>query len=259
MALGVLPEIDYVLCHGHLAAGEALLLYTDGITEAFNGAGALYGDARLVAWFEGVSAAETPAALVDGLVADVAAFVGDTEASDDLTCLVLSRKSGARAMHDPSQASPSGANLPVNIGPKTQLLHRQIDSRVDELAGLAMAIDEALPDRADLAFVANLCLEELITNTILHGFGGEPGHSIDVALNRSTEWLEIILKDDAPRFDPFIEAPLPDIDTDLDARAIGGLGVHIVKTMMDAAQAYYDGSGNLIVLLKALQQPNSEQ
>ena len=68
----------------------------------------------------------------------------------------------------------------------------------------------------------------------------------------SDEWLEIILKDDAPPYDPFVEAPEPDIDLDIEDRPIGGLGVHIVKTIMDDAKAYYDGSNNLIVLLKTL-------
>ena len=256
VALGVMPQMAYSLARAQLAPGEAVLLYTDGITEAFDAAGDPYGDARLAAWFERCAPDAPAADLVAGLVADVARFVGGEEASDDLTCLVLCRKSGELPMQDPPKPASVPA-LPVEIGDKRQLLHRLIDSRVEEIAGLAEAIEEALPDRADLAFVANLCLEELITNTILHGFAGQPGHAIEVFLNRSEEWLEIILKDDAPPFDPFVEAPAPDIEADLDGRAVGGLGVYIVKTMMDAAHAYYDGGGNLIVLLKALQQPES--
>lgn len=119
------------------------------------------------------------------------------------------------------------------------LLQHTLTSRLEEIERLAEAVNAALPTRPDLAFMANLCLEELITNTITYGLKGEPGRMIEVRLSMSEEWLEIRLKDDAP----------------LEERPIGGLGVHIVKSLMDEAHAYYDGSGNLIVLLKAVQQP----
>ena len=41
--------------------------------------------------------------------------------------------------------------------------------------------------------------------------------------------MEIVLKDDAPRYDPFVASPVPDLDLDLDERPVGGLGVHLVK------------------------------
>ena len=71
-------------------------------------------------------------------------------------------------------------------------------------------------------------------------------------MNISAQLLEIFIKDDAPHFDPFLQAPIPDLDLDLDERQVGGLGVHLVKTLMDDVRTYYDGSGNLIVLLKTL-------
>ena len=142
--------------------------------------------------------------------------------------------------------------LPIELLGKTQLLDYQMPSRLDEIAKLAEVIEGVLPERPDLAFSANLCLEELITNTIQYGLRGESDRQIHVQVSITPEWLEISLKDDAPRFDPFVEAPLPDLDLDVEHRPIGGLGVHLVKTLMDDARAYYDGSGNLIVLLKTL-------
>ncbi|MCX2863472.1 SpoIIE family protein phosphatase [Paucibacter sp. PLA-PC-4] len=91
LALGVLPGMRYHDREARLAAGDTLLLYTDGITEAFAGDGRAYGDERLQAWLHacpGKSAGDKLAALV----ADVAGFVGSAEASDDLTALLLCRK-----------------------------------------------------------------------------------------------------------------------------------------------------------------------
>lgn len=131
------------------------------------------------------------------------------------------------------------------------LLDYQLPTRLEEIEILADAVNKALPDR-DLAFSVNLCLEELITNTILHGLKGAADRFIHVQINISDEWLEILLKDDAPPFDPFMQAPKPNLDLDVNERPIGGLGVHMVKKLMDDVHADYDGSGNLIVLLKRL-------
>ncbi|MBB4845912.1 serine phosphatase RsbU (regulator of sigma subunit) [Paucibacter oligotrophus] len=92
MALGVLPGMSYSDQQAQLQPGDTLLLYTDGITEAFNSQGHAYGEARLQAWLAG-SQGEAAADKLGSLVADVAAFVGEAEASDDLTALLLCRKS----------------------------------------------------------------------------------------------------------------------------------------------------------------------
>ena len=139
-----------------------------------------------------------------------------------------------------------------NQTPPKRLLDYRLPSRLEEIARLAEAVDSALAERPDLAFAANLCLEELLTNTILYGLGSTPDREIQVSISMSDQWLEINIKDDAPAYDPFVEAPLPDLELGVDERPIGGLGVHLVKTLMDDVQANYDGSGNLIVLLKTL-------
>lgn len=265
VALGVLPGMSYSARQTRLQAGDTLLLYTDGITEAFDAAGKAYGEERLFAWLR-ASREPQAADKLASLVRDVADFVGGAEPSDDLTALLLCRKpqdaaAPALPMTSPSDtpASPQArgaltvSHAPLELKNKTLLLEYRLQSRVEEIAPLAAAVDEALSERPDLAFAVNLCLEELITNTIQHGLHGAPDRPIHVRLSRSEEWLEIILKDDAPPFDPFVEAPAPSLDASVEAREVGGLGVHMVKTMMDEVRAFYDGSGNLIVLLKTLQ------
>jgi serine phosphatase RsbU (regulator of sigma subunit)/anti-sigma regulatory factor (Ser/Thr protein kinase) len=296
MALGVIAGMTFAERHAMLAQGATLLLYTDGVTEAFDAAGEAFGDARLRAWFSRSHSALGAQGLVQALVAEVNAFVGTAQASDDLTCLVLTRctppsespPSSAAAAGDVSwvtaplpaarpAASVGSATLvaaaadltqldppqqgdvdmpvrPPVVDPsdKVLLLEHSLPARLVEIERLADAVSEVLPERPDLAFSANLCLEELITNIIHHGLAGESDRLIRVRLSMSPEWLEIILKDDAPPFDPFHQVGEPDLDANVDDRSVGGLGVHLVKTLMDDARAYYDGSGNLIVLLKTL-------
>lgn len=91
MALGVLPDVVYTEHRLQLAPGDRLLMYTDGVTEAFSPREEAYGYERLTQWLAREHASPNALAMVDDLVADVARFVDGAEPSDDLTCLVLCR------------------------------------------------------------------------------------------------------------------------------------------------------------------------
>ncbi len=85
--LCVLDNFPYPVATVHLAPGEALCLITDGITEAMNAAGELYGNERLAAVLAGTGSA--PTTVVAALRADVHAFVAGAEPADDLTLLAI--------------------------------------------------------------------------------------------------------------------------------------------------------------------------
>ncbi len=88
--LGVLDDFEFPLAEARLGPGETLCLYTDGVTEASDAAGELYGAKRLAAALERASAAGLdPAGVLDVVRRDVAAFVADAPQADDLTLLVL--------------------------------------------------------------------------------------------------------------------------------------------------------------------------
>ena len=72
-----------------MALGETLILFTDGVTEARNPAGELYGSARLRRVLERTDPATSPQAIRQRVVADVAAFTAGAPAADDLTLLLL--------------------------------------------------------------------------------------------------------------------------------------------------------------------------
>ena len=77
-----------------LAPGDALILYTDGVTEALNGDGEMFGEERLwdvIAGSQGSSADETIGALCGAL----AAFTGGAEPADDVTVVVVRRRAQA--------------------------------------------------------------------------------------------------------------------------------------------------------------------
>jgi serine phosphatase RsbU (regulator of sigma subunit) len=91
MALGIIPEARYAPMQAELGPGDRLLLYTDGITEAFNAQDVDYGEERLEAFLrERRSLGQ--AELVDGLIEDVLAFCGSVRPKDDMTLLLLTRE-----------------------------------------------------------------------------------------------------------------------------------------------------------------------
>ena len=118
----------------------------------------------------------------------------------------------------------------------TPLLRYEMCSSLDQIEGLAHAVQTALVDHADWVFTVNFCIDELITNTITHGLEHADHGQIVVSIHATPNELQITIEDDAPAYDPFTNAPPPDLISDLHARPIGGLGVHLIKKLV----SHYD-------------------
>jgi sigma-B regulation protein RsbU (phosphoserine phosphatase) len=86
--LGVMPGARYLTHVVNLEAGDRLVLYTDGVTEAFNAAAEAYGEQRLVAEIKACGAGPA-AAIVENICRSVAQFAGGAAQSDDITLTVL--------------------------------------------------------------------------------------------------------------------------------------------------------------------------
>jgi sigma-B regulation protein RsbU (phosphoserine phosphatase) len=88
LVLGAMPGVKYPTHTVQLLRGDRLVLYTDGVTEAFNPAEELYGAQRLVDEVH-VHGSGTPAALVERICQSVTNFAGSAPQSDDITLTVL--------------------------------------------------------------------------------------------------------------------------------------------------------------------------
>ena len=135
---------------------------------------------------------------------------------------------------------------------KKILLNYQLSSRLEAIGTLADEVDTALADYQDYIFPVNLCLDELITNTITHGLKGAPEHIIQIKISATESFLEIQIIDDAPPFDPFINTAQPDLTATVEDREIGGLGIYFVKKFMSEYQSSFDGHYNVTTLKKRL-------
>jgi serine/threonine-protein kinase RsbW len=76
-----------------------------------------------------------------------------------------------------------------------------------------------------------LAVDEAATNSIVHGYQGQPG-IIEIKVRRMGDSLVVCLRDQATSFDPAI-VPSPDLTLPLEQRPFGGMGVYMMRQLMD--------------------------
>jgi serine/threonine-protein kinase RsbW len=112
-----------------------------------------------------------------------------------------------------------------------------------------------LPDdeRARLLII----LDELFTNVVEYGYesAAAEGH-IDVALSLQAGRLMIEFVDDGRPFDPLTKAP-PDLDAPADERSLGGVGIAIVRALVDEIGYRWDGNRNRLTLGRDVLRPSA--
>jgi len=78
-----------------------------------------------------------------------------------------------------------------------------------------------------------LVLEELLTNVVAYGYDDDAEHGIKVGMKFAGGVLTAIFEDDGNPFDPN-NAAMPDLSDDIEKRSIGGLGIHLILTIVDS-------------------------
>ena len=123
------------------------------------------------------------------------------------------------------------------------------DESVDEaLRHMEQSIEEYgrqedWPD--DLIFKLHLILEELGLNAMTYGGAS----SVRIVISGEAGTIKIEISDNGGAFDPLNEAPQPDVDAALEERSIGGLGIHLVRTLTDDLSYRRDGDRNHLTLV----------
>ncbi|HYL89595.1 MAG TPA: SpoIIE family protein phosphatase [Burkholderiales bacterium] len=190
-----------------LAEGDMLALVSDGIFEQRNSEGEEYGEERVKAVIAR-NQRQAPADIVAELFAAISAFAG--EAQDDDMTVVLVKRAGPVVM-------------------------RSFKRSFDELEAIFAFTRENM--NAELARTADFVLEELFTNVVKYGKKSDSPVRIDIV--SVAGGVEVTLIDaDAEPFD-VTQAPEADINLPLEQRKPGGLGIHLIRKMVDSIQYRY--------------------
>lgn len=92
-----------------------------------------------------------------------------------------------------------------------------------------------------------LVLEELFTNTVMHGYGGECDRPVWVGFDIQPSLLSISYSDEAPPYDPLQHDS--DLDYDKASRPTGGLGILLARRFADRMDYRYGSGRNVLTLL----------
>ena len=260
VALGMFDGLEYDATHVAMESGSRLVLFSDGVTEAFNDRDEAFGDDRLLDTARALPAEDGPDRNVNAIVKAVDEFTGEAPQFDDITCVILayegarSRNSGAddaSTLDTPPHPGNRGRQAAVSASE----LRLSLANELSELARIAEEIEahgEARGWPPKWVLNINLSLDELITNTVSYGYQDSDEHEIRVTLTEREGSLVMVMEDDGIAFDPFTTVSAPNLEARVEERPIGGLGVHFVKTLMDEfAYERVDGLNRITLIQRA--------
>jgi sigma-B regulation protein RsbU (phosphoserine phosphatase) len=233
--IGAAEGLAYKQDRVDLSTGDLVFLYTDGVTEAMNAGNELYTEERLKNLLSARTFSSVEEAVQAG-IDDVWAFQGNAEQADDVT--VLSVFYAGRTEEIDSHR-----------------LELKIVNRLEEIARVSDAIN-SFAERHGLdpkiRRQLNVVFDELLNNTISYGYEDEDEHEIELTIAVSGGRLYATISDDGKPFNPF-DSVAPDTDLAVEDRPIGGLGVHLVRNVMDRVSYERRGANNVVLLEKQLE------
>ena len=208
-----------------LQPGDKIYLYTDGVTEAHNSQNELFGEERLLESLnstKGMSVEE----ICKKVKKDVDAFVADGEQFDDITMLCV-------------RLNEINSEVGITVVPSMET--------VPQVADFMEAEMEKLEVSPKISMKLMIAIDEIYSNIVRYSGATEATVSIEKANNT----LKLYFKDNGKPYNP-LDAKDPDITASAEDRNIGGLGVFMVKKMLDNVEYKYVDNFNILTLTKNL-------
>ena len=214
-----------------LAPGDLLFLYTDGITEAMNGSGELYGNDRLFERLGGLDAdgaGDVSAAVCAGVRASVGEFAADALQADDLTVLAM------QYLCPPERY--------VRTFPAKDAAFEEAASFVEEKLQTV-----SCPNKTKGQVL--IALDEVLSNVVR--CSGASGIAVSLTFSQARHTLTMAISDDGKPFNP-LQVPPPDTTLPPEKRSPGGLGILLLHKTMDEVTYHYAHGCNVLTLRKSL-------
>lgn len=237
LPIGILDHYRYEEQQMDFPENTAILLYTDGLTEAMyiseDGSRKLFGEDRVLHDLEKnrqASAIE----VIDYLKQHVNVFADGTVQGDDLTLMFI--RHGSSRKND--------VTAPRRIIMKNEM------TEVSRMRGFFFSVCREHGVDEDMVKSLNLAIEECVANVINYAYPkGIRGH-VELTARVVDDVLTLVIKDHGAAFDPTQHTDV-DVDAELDDRQVGGLGIYLARTIMDTMHYERTADGyNVLTLTK---------
>ena len=203
-----------------LQQGDEIYLYTDGVTEAHDVEKKLFGEDRLLASLND-TAGMSVEAICKKVKADVDVFQGEAEQFDDITMLCVRLN--------------EVENKLLSITPTMETVP-QVAAFVEENLQ-----QFAVPMKMTVKLM--VALDEIYSNIVRYSGATEA----QVRLKKEEDTVQLIFSDNGKPYNP-LDAEEPDVTASAEDRAIGGLGIFMVRKMMDNVEYMYKDGQNVLTL-----------
>lgn len=100
-------------------------------------------------------------------------------------------------------------------------------------------------------YAVNLALDELVTNVVLYGFENAAGREVLIQISTAGSELTASVADDGKEFNP-LTVKTPDLSAALSERDVGGLGIHLVRSLMDHVSYQRQDEKNVLTVRKRI-------
>ena len=234
--VAVMSGWKFVSQEAQIFTGTTIFLFTDGLTEAENAGHAQFRMERVKETARQALAVheQVPKQIIQRMGDAVHQFVGDAEQSDDLTMLAIQYIKQQR-----------------DIKLRKTIVLPNDTKEVPRLAAFVDEMCEAVNFDATTIMQMNLAIEEAVVNVMEYAY--PPGTRGDISIEAQSNdvRLKFTITDSGSPFDPTVQA---DADTTLKAeeRPIGGLGIHLVRQLMDSINYERIDGHNVLTLRKKL-------
>ena len=226
LVLGAIDEAKYKENKIVLEPGDKIILYTDGVTEAHNPNNELFGEKGLIE-FTKKNITNNAKDYIHNLREEIKKFAGGNEQFDDITMLVVEYQKGAQLM----ESKIFKADV------------KELDSLFEYSSTLLEVLDFSKRD----IIMINTALEEVFVNVAKYAY--EKGGEVEVTLSNGKNKVTFVFRDSGKPFNP-LEKEDPNITASSEEREVGGLGIYMVKNIMDETTYEYKDHHNVLTLVK---------
>ena len=250
LALGAMEGLPFREHSFRMEPGDTLFVYTDGVPESNDKDGKFFGTDRML---EALNGAETDdlKKTAESVKRHIDAFSGDAPQFDDITMLVF-RYNGPEKSAEPKDGPIVRETKNNGSEQEAELI---LDADLERLNDVIDFVTERLERAGSGELEKNqiqLAVEELFVNIASYAYGPEGGKaSIRICTGGEPVKAWITLTDSGMAFDP-LNAKTPDITLSVEERPIGGLGVYMVRQMMDSVTYEYKDGKNVLTIEKTL-------